>query len=179
MAKPILLVMKTDILSELLTDFFAQLGYEVVQGMDGREAMQLIDESPDGYTLICCNLMLGYFDGTEVLERVRQNPLSEFLPFLLLCGLSPVVSPEELYSRSGFEGFLSENKRNAVVIRGSDPPEHVCEQMRFVLEIMLSSLPSITPNPENLSHWISHGWLKDSEIGDFGEIRFTNSGTLL
>jgi DNA-binding response OmpR family regulator len=57
-------------------------GYEVLQAMDGEEALRLaVEESPD---LAVLDVMMPKMDGYEVTRRIRDNEATSNMPVILL-----------------------------------------------------------------------------------------------
>ncbi|MCB6313985.1 response regulator, partial [Gordonibacter pamelaeae] len=54
---------------EIVRTLLIQEGYAVVEARNGKEALQLIDESIDLYIL---DIMMPYMDGYEVCEQIRK-----------------------------------------------------------------------------------------------------------
>ncbi len=58
----------------ILARTLAELGYEVRQAANGREALQLIDADPGAYRLVLLDWHMPEMDGLELLRRVRSRP---------------------------------------------------------------------------------------------------------
>ena len=91
--------MNKDLISILLVDDFemirvvvhrvlAELGYrDVRQARGGREALALIEAAAATdrpLDLVLCDWAMPDFDGMQVLRAVRENPLTQPLPFVML-----------------------------------------------------------------------------------------------
>ena len=67
---------------QLLVDNLFDFGYDVLESRDGGEAVQMASqELPD---LILLDVMLPVMDGFKVLRELRENPLTEAIPVILL-----------------------------------------------------------------------------------------------
>ena len=80
-----------DMLTFLVTTFMDR--YDVVPARDGQEALELIRDSlvvRDGgqptsaFDIVISDWMMDHMDGPELCHRLRQNPATERLPFILL-----------------------------------------------------------------------------------------------
>lgn len=57
-------------------------GYEVVEALDGREALDAMpDARPD---LVITDLMMPVMDGKELIRRIRENPQTAEIPILMV-----------------------------------------------------------------------------------------------
>jgi DNA-binding response OmpR family regulator len=92
-AKPRMLIVddNEDMLTFLVTTFMDQ--YEVTAARNGSEAIELLRESlivKDGqtptttYSIVISDWMMDKMDGPELCSRLRQNPATKDLPFILL-----------------------------------------------------------------------------------------------
>ena len=82
MAKTILAVDDERAIVRLVQVNLERHGYKVETAFDGREALEKIAaKRPD---LVVCDVMMPYMDGFEVLKRLRQNPETRDLPFIML-----------------------------------------------------------------------------------------------
>lgn len=59
-------------------------GYQVVTAVDGKDALQKVDEErPD---LIVLDVVMPQMDGFEVLQTLRRNPATRDIPVIMLTG---------------------------------------------------------------------------------------------
>ncbi|MGC1394703.1 MAG: response regulator transcription factor, partial [Coleofasciculaceae cyanobacterium] len=66
----------------LVKDYLEFRGYEVVTAENGREALEVLDlEIPD---MIICDIMMPEMDGYALVEHVRQDPRTSWVPVLFL-----------------------------------------------------------------------------------------------
>ncbi len=56
---------------------------QVVSATNGREAIQLLDESPD-VAFLLMDIMMPEMDGYETIRAIRKNPRHKLLPILAL-----------------------------------------------------------------------------------------------
>jgi len=81
----VLLVEDDSFLSSLLRLKLEKSNYEVTHAADGQQALDiLVNLKPD---LILLDLILPKKNGFEVLEAIRQNPLTEKLPVIIISNL--------------------------------------------------------------------------------------------
>lgn len=66
----------------LVKDYLEFRGYEVVTAENGQEALEVLDkETPD---MIICDVMMPQMDGYSLVEHVRKNPRTSWIPVLFL-----------------------------------------------------------------------------------------------
>jgi DNA-binding NarL/FixJ family response regulator len=66
----------------LVKDYLEFRGYEVITAENGREALEVLDqEIPD---MIICDVMMPEMDGYALVEHVRQDPRTNWIPVLFL-----------------------------------------------------------------------------------------------
>ena len=66
----------------LVKDYLEFRGYKVMTAENGREALELLEqEIPD---LIICDVMMPEMDGYTLVEHIRENSLTEWVPVLFL-----------------------------------------------------------------------------------------------
>ncbi|HEY9821928.1 MAG TPA: response regulator transcription factor [Candidatus Sericytochromatia bacterium] len=66
----------------LVRDYLEFRGYEVVTAENGREALEVLNqEIPD---MIICDVMMPEMDGYALVEHVRQDPRTSWIPVLFL-----------------------------------------------------------------------------------------------
>lgn len=66
----------------LVKDYLEFRGYEVVTAENGQEALEVLDkDTPD---MIICDVMMPQMDGYALVEHVRKNPRTSWIPVLFL-----------------------------------------------------------------------------------------------
>jgi DNA-binding NarL/FixJ family response regulator len=66
----------------LVKDYLEFRGYEVITAENGQEALDVLDqETPD---MIICDVMMPQMDGYSLVENVRKNPRTSWIPVLFL-----------------------------------------------------------------------------------------------
>jgi DNA-binding response OmpR family regulator len=85
MAKKILIVEDDKFLRELIVRKLEKEEYNVVEALDGEEGVRKIkEEKPD---LVLLDLILPGIDGFEVLAKIKEDPLVEGIPVIILSNL--------------------------------------------------------------------------------------------
>ncbi|NEP56318.1 MAG: response regulator transcription factor, partial [Symploca sp. SIO2G7] len=80
--KQLLLVDDDPNLILLVQDYLEFQGYRVITATNGLEALSLLERNiPD---MIICDIMMPEMDGYTVVEQIRQNPRTNWLPVLVL-----------------------------------------------------------------------------------------------
>lgn len=81
-SKQLLLIDDDPNLILLVKDYLEFRGYEVVTAENGREALEVLEiEIPD---MIICDIMMPEMDGYALVEHVRQDPRTSWVPVLFL-----------------------------------------------------------------------------------------------
>ncbi len=89
-----------------LRGFLEDLGYQVIEAYDGREALKLIEEQePD---LVLLDVIMPIMDGWETLSAIRQRPEWKQLPVIMLTGLEEPQHMMESYDR-GCTDFIAKS----------------------------------------------------------------------
>lgn len=83
MKKTILIVEDEDILREIVKDYLLDEGYEVLEAIDGNEALELFQEHD--VHLMILDIMLPELDGWSVCKRIRK---SSNVPIIMLTARS-------------------------------------------------------------------------------------------
>ena len=66
----------------LVKDYLEFRGYQVTTAENGREALELLEqEIPE---LIICDVMMPEMDGYTLVQHIRENPATEWVPVLFL-----------------------------------------------------------------------------------------------
>src|SRR5678815_4756685 len=70
--------------TELLKVALSMEGYEVQTAVNGKEALSAMESfQPD---LIVSDIMMPEMDGYELARRIRENPLTRYIPIILQSG---------------------------------------------------------------------------------------------
>lgn len=87
MEKTALIIEDSEHYATIISFLFKREGFEVRHAYDGRQAKELIANSPPP-SFIILDLMLPYFDGFQLLEQIRTNPGWQRVPIIILTGKS-------------------------------------------------------------------------------------------
>ena len=80
MSKRILVVEDTDDSRRIVRDLLTSAGYEMIEAVDGAEAVEMaLREKPD---LILMDIQLPVFDGYEATRRIRANAETSHIPII-------------------------------------------------------------------------------------------------
>lgn len=79
----IVIVEDDPIVSKLLSMAFKQRGFDVTVAPDGRQAMQIIEDSASPM-LVVLDIILPFYDGFEILNSIRTNPNWQNVPIIML-----------------------------------------------------------------------------------------------
>lgn len=80
--KQLLLIDDDPNLILLVKDYLEFRGYEVITAENGREALDILEQAnPD---MIICDVMMPEMDGYTLVENVRQEPKTSWIPVLFL-----------------------------------------------------------------------------------------------
>lgn len=104
MAGKVLVVDDDAVNRELLQEFLAAEGLEVVSAPDGRSSLEVFSRlKPD---LVLLDVNMPFLDGFEVCRRVKSNPETRLTPVVLVTALS-ATEDRVRGIRAGADGFLS------------------------------------------------------------------------
>jgi CheY-like chemotaxis protein len=131
--RPILLVDDDERTGQALKDLLEQHGHAVVYISGGVEALHLLSAKPDGYSLVCCDVLMAEMDGFEVLKQAHDNPATAHVPFLML-GAHPAdvtVDDVRAWQDNGFAGEFLLDGRHAWVVKHNI--HNISKQRRLLL----------------------------------------------
>lgn len=102
--KKILVAEDNAALRELVRETVEGLGYEVIEAVDGEEALRKIRESPPDLVLL--DIQMPKLDGTAVLQRIRQDQRLAALPVIALTAFA-MRGDREKGIEAGFDNYLA------------------------------------------------------------------------
>jgi len=88
-----------------VTRVLQKAGFEVIEAVNGQEALQKASELPD---LVILDVKLPDIDGYEVAARIRANPATRLLPVLHLSANLVGVEARARGLESGADGYLAQ-----------------------------------------------------------------------
>ncbi|MFO7821542.1 MAG: response regulator [Lentisphaeria bacterium] len=84
----VLIVDDEDVLREFYTRVFANFGYNTICAGDGSEAITMLEEDPERYTLVILDMNMPIKNGWEVLDHMRNHEKLTDKPVIAITGLS-------------------------------------------------------------------------------------------
>src|ERR1051325_9165448 len=111
--KPILLATDIPGMTQGVRRLLEEDGFSVQHVATGKDALACILEKPNAYALVYCKVLLPYLNGFELMQRLRQEPSTAHLPFVML-----TYPPDEWDSFMKWKArklrcYLSEDGRDA------------------------------------------------------------------
>jgi CheY-like chemotaxis protein len=91
-----------------LERILVKAGYHVIAVGDGREGLLRAQDNPPN--LILLDMMLPTLEGTEVLRQLKQNPITKFIPVIVLSSLSQ--KNEEKLKTAGAVAYFEKSLLN-------------------------------------------------------------------
>ena len=132
--KPTVLLVEDDpFLSSVLRMKLEKESFKVVRAADGDEALNFLTEQGVKPDLILLDLILPKKNGFEVLETIRQDPLLEKLPVIIISNLGQPSDIERgkalgvidyfIKARLSIEELVNKVKKQTEEAKGSKPQE--------------------------------------------------------
>lgn len=104
MNKTILIADDSESIRQLLSATLESSGYNVLVGVDGEDALSLLNNGT-AVDLVITDLNMPKIDGIGVVKGVRQNDRHKFIPVLLLTTESQMAKKEEA-KKAGATGWI-------------------------------------------------------------------------
>ncbi|MGV3618938.1 MAG: response regulator [Fimbriimonas sp.] len=92
MSKRVLIAEDDEAIARLVQASLKKAGHEGIIALDGRIAMQKLDA--EAFDFVILDLLMPYYDGGEVLKRIRTNPATRDLPVVILATCPPSEADE-------------------------------------------------------------------------------------
>lgn len=86
----ILIVDDNDVNRDVLSRRLVRYGYEAETATDGREALAMIRRKD--YDLVLLDIMMPEMNGYQVLERIKEDPITRGLPVIVISALDDIDS---------------------------------------------------------------------------------------
>lgn len=68
----------------ILSRTLRELGYEIGEAADGKEALEVLSREPDCYGLVLVDWNMPVMNGLELLEELRRRPQYASLPIIMV-----------------------------------------------------------------------------------------------
>jgi DNA-binding response OmpR family regulator len=121
MAK-VLIVEDDKFLRELISQKITKEGHEAVVAVDGEEGVKKAkEETPD---IVLLDLILPGIDGFEVLAKIKEDPLTNAIPVIILSNLGQKEDMEK-GMKLGAAGYL---------IKAHFTPSEIMEKIKTILK---------------------------------------------
>jgi CheY-like chemotaxis protein len=99
---------------ELIREILETCGYEVIEAVDGQEALDKLEETvPD---LVLLDIQMPVLDGYAVVRRIRQNPRFAGLKILAVTAYA-MQGDREKVLEAGFDGYLTKPLDMAILTK--------------------------------------------------------------
>ena len=99
---------------ELLREVLESHGYDVIEAVDGQEALGKLEESrPD---LVLLDINMPVLDGFAVIRRIRDNALLSQLPVIAVTAYAMKDDREKVMT-AGFDGYVAKPINSAALFR--------------------------------------------------------------
>ncbi len=92
MGKRVLIAEDDEAIARLVQASLQKAGYEAVTALDGREAMKRLQG--ETFDAVVLDLLMPYYDGAEVLRRIRSTETTRQLPVVILATCPPSEADE-------------------------------------------------------------------------------------
>jgi len=139
--KPLVLLIEDDpFLSSVLRMKLEKESFKVIRASDGDEALNFLTEQGIKPDLILLDLILPKKNGFEVLETIRQDPLLEKLPVIIISNLGQPSDIERgkalgvidyfIKARLSVEELVNKVKKETESIKQSNPEGQISWQYK-------------------------------------------------
>lgn len=92
MGKRVLIAEDEEAIARLVQTSLQKAGHTATIALDGRIAMQKL--ATDEFDFVVLDLLMPYYDGSEVLRRIRTTPATRNLPVVILATCPPSEADE-------------------------------------------------------------------------------------
>lgn len=100
------------LIRRLVCDFLKKSGYETVEAVDGRDAIEKFN-TVKGINLLVCDIMMPEFDGWEVCKKIRETST---IPIIVLTARSQEFD-ELLSFESGADDFVTKPFSPTILVK--------------------------------------------------------------
>jgi two-component system chemotaxis response regulator CheY len=93
MSKTILTVDDSASIRQMVSFTLKQAGYEVIEAVDGKDALSKLNGAP--VHMVLTDLNMPNMDGINLIRRLRANPSCKFIPIVMLTTESQAEKKQE------------------------------------------------------------------------------------
>ncbi len=111
MSKQILTVDDSVSMRQMITFTLKGAGYDVVEAVDGNDAVARLSAGPSRIHMIITDLNMPNMDGIELIRYVRANSTYRFIPIVMLTTESQEAKKQEARS-AGATGWITKPFRS-------------------------------------------------------------------
>ena len=105
MKKCILIVDDSESIREVIAAALKENGYEVIQGVDGKDGLDKLHSRSKDVKLILSDLNMPNMDGIQLVKEVRKNDMFKYLPIVMLTTESQMLKKMEA-KEAGATGWI-------------------------------------------------------------------------
>jgi two-component system cell cycle response regulator DivK len=88
---------------QILRDLLTSAGYEVIEAVNGEEALAAVKQQPD---LILMDIQIPIIDGYEATRRIKAHPASRAIPIIAVTSHA-IAGGEEKARAAGCDDFVA------------------------------------------------------------------------
>lgn len=103
MVKKIMTVDDSATVRQMLSFTLQDAGYEVVEAVDGRDALSKFAE--ESVHMLITDLNMPKLDGIDLIREIRRNPVNRFIPIIMLTTESQESKKQE-GKQAGASGWI-------------------------------------------------------------------------
>ena len=105
MKKCILIVDDSESIREVISTALIENGYEVIQGVDGKDGLDKLHSRSSDIKLILSDLNMPNMDGIQLVKEVRRDEKFKYLPIIMLTTESQATKKMEA-KEAGATGWI-------------------------------------------------------------------------
>ncbi|MDD5396850.1 MAG: response regulator [Candidatus Moranbacteria bacterium] len=107
--KTILIAEDEDDLREMYTMALAAMGFEVLQSVNGQEALDLLEKKQEQVDLILLDIIMPVLDGIATLEKIKKNERINKIPVVVSTNLDNEEDRKDVFNLGARE-YLVKSK---------------------------------------------------------------------
>ncbi len=110
----LLVVEDTPFFRHLEKKYFESVGFKVTLASNGREALELLLESPSKYNLVVSDIVMPIMNGYELVKNIKINSSLTNIPVIALTSFSEVEHHEKALA-AGFDGYALKTNKETIL----------------------------------------------------------------